>query len=178
MTKILFNPKTILPKFDEYLTSLGLKFEGVAIGGAALVVMEIIERSTRDVDLLEIEIPKPIASAAITFARLHGLSENWFNSGPVDVLQSLPSNWRTDLSPLYTGESLVLKTISRLNFIRTKFWAMCDRMRDLDDLVAMNPSDEDIEIAVQWVKPLDANPDWPRHVESMAQALKMRLQRD
>ena len=109
---------------------------------------------------------------------MHGLSENWFNSGPVDLLQSLPSNWRSDLSPLDTGESLVLKTISRLNFIRTKFWAMCDRMRDLDDLVAMNPSDEDIEIAVQWVKPLDANPDWPRHVESMAQALKRRLLRD
>jgi hypothetical protein len=51
-------------------------------------------------------------------------------------------------------------------------------MRDVDDLVAINPNDAEIEIAVRWVSPLDANPAWPKHVESMAQALKRRLDRD
>jgi hypothetical protein len=178
MKKTLFNPKDILPKFDNFLTLNELRFEGVAIGGTALVVLDIIQRSTIDVDLLERDIPEGIAEAARNFATLHGLSENWFNAGPVDIIRSLPHNWRADLEPLFTGDSLILKTLSRINLIRTKFWAMCDRMRDIDDLVAMNPSLEEIEMSVQWVKPLDANPDWPRHVESMALALKKRLYRD
>lgn len=177
MKKSLFDPKEIIPKFDEFLRTHGLRFEAVAIGGAAHVVLDIIQRSTRDVDLLETEIPEAIAQAASKFANIHGLSENWFNAGPADLLRSLPPTWKTDLQPLYTGESLILKTLSRLNLIRSKFWAMCDRMRDVDDLVAIDPTDEEIGMAVHWVKPLDANPDWPRHVESMEQALKRRLHR-
>jgi len=175
MNKSLFDPKEIISKFDEFLTSHRLRFEAIAIGGAALVVLDIIQRATRDIDLLETEIPEPIAKAAREFASMHGLSENWFNAGPADLLRNLPPTWKTDLQPLYAGESLILKTLSRLNLIRTKFWAMCDRMRDVDDLVAIDPCDEEIEMAVDWVIPLDANPDWPRHVESMAQALKKRL---
>ena len=53
MKKPLFDPKEIIPKFDEFLTSKQLKFHGIAIGGVALVVLDIIQRSTRDVDLLE-----------------------------------------------------------------------------------------------------------------------------
>lgn len=86
--------------------------------------------------------------------------------------------WRNDLQPLYIGDSLVLKTLSRLNLIRTKFWAMCDRMRDLDDLIALDPTAKEIAMAVQWVIPLDANPGWQRHVETMALSLKERLHHD
>jgi hypothetical protein len=178
MKKPLFDPKEIIPKFDEFLTSKQLRFDGVAIGGAALAVLDIIQRSTRDVDLLESEIPEAISKAASEFAGLHGLSENWFNAGPANLLRNLPSDWKTDLQQLYNGKSLTLRTLSRINIIRTKFWAMCDRMRDVDDLVAINPNDAEIEIAVRWVSPLDANPAWPKHVESMAQALKRRLDRD
>jgi hypothetical protein len=90
MKKPLFDPKEIIPKFDEFLTSKQLKFDGIAIGGAALVVLDIIQRSTRDVDLLESEIPEAIAKAASEFARERGLSENWFNAGPADLLRNLP----------------------------------------------------------------------------------------
>lgn len=81
MKKPLFDPKEIIPKFDDFLTSKRLRFEGVAIGGAALVVLDVIQRSTRDVDLLEEEIPEAISKAASEFASLHGLSEQWLNAG-------------------------------------------------------------------------------------------------
>jgi len=178
MKKQLFDPKEIIPKFDDFLTSKRLRFEGVAIGGAALVVLDVIQRSTRDVDLLEEEIPEAISKAASEFANLHGLSEQWFNAGPADLMRNLPSNWKTDLQQLYSGKSLTLRTLSRINIIRTKFWAMCDRMRDVDDLIAISPTDEEIEIAIHWVSPLDANPGWPKHIESMAKALRRRLNRD
>jgi hypothetical protein len=177
MGKLLFDPKEIIPKFDEFLTSRRLRFEGVAIGGAALVVLDVIQRATRDIDLLETEIPAAISKAASEFASKYGLSEHWFNAGPADLLRYLPSSWKTDLQPLYSGMSLNLKTLSRINIIRTKFWAMCDRMRDVDDLIAIAPSDDEIEIALEWVRPLDANPAWPKHAESMAHALRRRLGR-
>jgi hypothetical protein len=31
-------------------------------------------------------------------------------------------------------------------------------MRDLDDLIAIAPSDDEIDIALEWVRPLDSNP--------------------
>jgi hypothetical protein len=178
MKKPLFDPKEIIPKFDEFLTTNHLMFEGVAIGGAALVVLDITQRSTRDVDLLETEIPEAISKAAHEFANLHRLSEDWFNAGPADLLRNLPSDWKTDLQHLNSGKSLSLRALSRINMIRTKFWAMCDRMRDVDDLIAISPNNDEIEIAVRWVTPLDGNPGWPKHVETMAQALRRRLGRE
>lgn len=175
MTTILFDPKEIIPKFDEFLFSRNLKFEAVAIGGAALVILDVINRSTRDVDLLETDIPEEILKASKEFANAYGLSDYWFNTGPVDLLRNLPASWRNDLQPLYTGRSLVLKTLGRVDHIRTKFWAMCDRMRDLDDLIAINPNDQEINLAIAWVKPLDTNPAWPGHVDSMAKVLRQRL---
>jgi hypothetical protein len=91
--------------------------------------------------------------------------------------QHLPPDWRARVQLLYAGQSLHLSTLGRIDLIRSKLWAMCDRMRDVEDLVALQPDDHEVELAVEWVKPLDANPEWPRHVETMAQALLRRLGR-
>jgi hypothetical protein len=37
---LMFNPKSIAKKFDEFLDNNGLRFFGVVIGGAALVLLE------------------------------------------------------------------------------------------------------------------------------------------
>lgn len=178
MKEALFNPKEIIPKFDEYMTSKGLTFEAVAIGGSALAILDIVHRSTRDVDLLELEIPDSIQKAAKEFAANHNLSEHWLNAGPSDLLQYLPKSWREHVQPLYSGTSLKLKTLGRIDLLRTKFWAMCDRMRDIEDIIAMNPSVEELAIAIEWVKPLDGNPGWINHVDTVADALKKRLDHD
>lgn len=177
MLKPVFNPAEIIPLFDRYLSEGQLTFSAVAIGGAALSILGIVSRSTRDVDLLEPCIPEPIASAAKAFAKKHGLSTDWFNAGPSSLLHHLPADWRSRTQSLYTGKSLQLSTLGRIDLIRSKLWAMCDRMRDIDDLVALQPDDPEIELAVAWVKPLDANPQWPAHVDDMAVALRRRLDR-
>lgn len=171
----VFDPKVIVPLFDRYLTERGLTFSAIAIGGAALAILEIIARPTRDVDLLEHEIPKVIREAAQTFATTHALSEDWLNTGPSSLMQNLPPDWRKNLQSLYAGQSLNLSTLGRRDFILAKFWAMCDRMRDIDDLVAIAPTDIEIKFASDWAKPLDGNPQWPQHVENMAFALRRRL---
>lgn len=53
-------PRQIIEAFDLYLDGLGLRFEGVVIGGAALALMGVIERPTRDVDVLVPVVPPAI----------------------------------------------------------------------------------------------------------------------
>ncbi len=59
----------IIEAFDSYLARRGLHFQTVIIGGAALIAMGIITRTTKDVDCLFPEIPDDIKQASIYFAR-------------------------------------------------------------------------------------------------------------
>ncbi|MBK7537789.1 MAG: hypothetical protein IPI49_20925 [Myxococcales bacterium] len=45
-------PRPTIEAFDRYLLALGLRFEGVVIGGSALGLMGVIQRPTRDFDIL------------------------------------------------------------------------------------------------------------------------------
>jgi hypothetical protein len=173
----LFNPQEIVPAFDRYLSSHGLTFSAIAIGGAALSVLGVISRYTRDLDLLETEIPDAIRLAAVDFARQHNLAENWLNTGPSSLARDLPRGWRARVQVLFSGASLNLSTLSRIDLIRSKLWAMCDRMRDIDDLVALAPTEKELAKAAAWVIPLDTNPNWPAHVTANVLALKGRLGR-
>ena len=173
----VFDPKIIVPMFDQYLAARDLSFNAVVIGGAALGILEIIDRPTRDVDLLDAVIPGPVNDAARAFAVTNGLSEEWLNTGPSGLMQNLPHDWREHQQPLYAGKSLTLMTLGRRDFIFAKFWAMCDRLRDVDDLVAFAPDDSELNLATTWAKPLDSNPLWPQHVDNMASTLRRRLGR-
>lgn len=61
-------PRPTITAFDRHLAHLGLCFEGVVIGGAALALMGLVSRFTKDVDVLVPELPEPIANAAREFA--------------------------------------------------------------------------------------------------------------
>lgn len=175
MEKVLFNPQEIIPAFDLFLCQRHIVFSAIAIGGAALSILGIIHRGTRDLDLMEIDIPASVQNAARDFAKIHALSENWLNCGPSSLSRDLPREWQKNLQPLYDGKNLKLTTLARMDLIRTKLWAMCDRIRDIDDLVAMAPTADELNLAAVWDKPLDGNKNWPAHVDTAVDALKQRL---
>ena len=177
MKEQLFNPQVIIPAFDQFLGHKGLNFTAIAIGGAALSVLGIVSRHTRDLDVLAPAIPEGVQNAAVEFAHRHALSEDWLNTGPSSLTRDLPAGWQERTQPLYAGKHLELSTLSRLDLIRAKLWAMCDRMRDLEDLVALAPSDQEINLAAAWVIPLDGNPNWPDHVQVNVALLHERLRR-
>lgn len=62
------DPKTVLDAFDTYLTARQLRFEAVLIGGAALNLLGIVHRTTKDCDILHPALPPAIAAAAREFA--------------------------------------------------------------------------------------------------------------
>ena len=63
-----FQPNEIIASFDTYLAEQSLNFEAIVVGGAALALLGIITRTTRDVDLLTSPIPPIILRHAKEFA--------------------------------------------------------------------------------------------------------------
>ena len=167
--------KTLIPSFDEFLGKRGLRFEGVVIGGAALQLLDIITRRTKDCDVLTPVIPPEIKQASEDFATEAGLVSDWFNNGPASLLRDLPQGWQAHLRPIYQGTNLRLLTLGREDILRSKLFAYVDRGIDEEDVIKLNPSKEEINAVLDWVKDRDANPTWPEYVEMRINDLMRRL---
>lgn len=165
----------IIPAFDDFLNAEQLHFSGIAIGGSALAILGIIDRATRDLDLLTSPIPLPIQIASKAFAKTNGLDLNWLNDAPSELAKHLPDGWQNECVALFKGKAIELRTLSRLHLVYAKFWAMCDRERDYEDLLRIKPTADELEKAINWVKPLDGNEQWIAHVEASAQKLRLGL---
>jgi hypothetical protein len=92
--------REILVSFDRYVSERGLHFEAVVIGGAALNLLGVVSRMTKDCDILYPEIPKEIAEASRAFAieaRAQGetLQDDWLNNGPASLRSQLLPQWRS-----------------------------------------------------------------------------------
>lgn len=147
--------KEILEDFDEYLTQRKLKFEGIIVGGAALLIMDVVKRVTRDADILDPCIPENIKMASEDFAETYkkeDLDFNWFNDSAYAFSHSLPSGWRMRTEEIFKGKSLTFQTLGREDFLKTKVYAYCNRGADLDDLISLEITDEEIENSIPWVK--------------------------
>ncbi|NTV75229.1 MAG: hypothetical protein HGA66_13625 [Holophaga sp.] len=174
------NPGTTFPLFDRLLAERGLALDAILTGGAALALLGIINRETRDCDLLEPELTPELQEAARQFAteqsgQGHFLRNDWLNNGPSALVPLLPGGWRTRLQPIYQGRAIRLWALGRPELLLTKLWALCDRALDLGDCLALGPDLEELAWAEAWIVPQDLNPEWPQHVRSTLQDLAQRL---
>ncbi len=148
----------IIPLFDRYLSERGLVFEGIAVGGAALALLGLISRETRDCDVLEPQLPGAILEASTAFAQelgTHGviLRKDWLNN----------------------GQAITLWSLGRSELLMSKLFALCDRATDLTDCLALQPTMAELEAAVAWLVPQDLHPGWPHHVRATIDDLARRL---
>jgi hypothetical protein len=176
-------PRQTLEYFDDFLKARGLQLDAIVVGGSALVLIGIIDRPTRDVDVLHPDLPPQIAEASRAFAlqmRQRGieLADTWLNNGPSSLSKVLPEGWRHRTQPAFSGRALVLETLGRADLLKTKLFALCDRGTDLADCIAFSPTAEELEEAMPWVTLQDANDVWPSHVESTILDLRRRLAHD
>ena len=172
-------PTEIIPLFDTFMLERNLVLEAVLVGGAALALLGIIARETRDRDIIEPDLPLPILEAAKAFAtELSGagvvLHEDWLNNGPSQLGLLLPEGWRTRLQAVYVGRAIRLWAPGCSDFLLTKLFALCDRGLDLGDCVALRPTLEEPGEAAAWVVRQDANPEWPAHVQATLEDLGTR----
>lgn len=169
--------KDVLRAFDKHLADEGLHFEAVIIGGAALIVMDVVDRQTKDVDCLDPLIDARIKQASVEFAKRHPkfrLQPDWLNNGPSTLKTELPKDWTTRLRSIYRGKALDLSTLGRIDLLRSKLYAYCDRQTDLDDCIALDPTLAELVECFPWVCARDANPGWPDHVLTSFEILARR----
>ncbi|MEO8179705.1 MAG: DUF6036 family nucleotidyltransferase [Deltaproteobacteria bacterium] len=176
-------PRQTLEHFDDFLEARGLRLDAIVVGGSALVLIGIVDRPTRDVDILHPDLPSQIADASRAFAlemRRRGieLADTWLNNGPSSLSKLLPDGWRHRTQPAFFGRALVLETLGRADLLKTKLFALCDRGTDLADCIAFSPTAEELEEAMPWVALQDANKLWPSHVEKTIGDLQRRVRHD
>ncbi len=161
--------KDVIIEFDKYLESRSLKFAAIIIGGAALNILDISSRKTKDVDCLDPEIPEEIKTASREFSTKRSdlaLDINWLNNGPQTLKTDLPKGWRNRTQPLYHGQALHLHALGRDDLLKSKLFAYCDRTTpDFEDLRNLKPTIDELKNAISWVMERDTNPGWPTHVE-------------
>lgn len=171
--------QNLFEAFDKYLLNKNLEFSGVVIGGAALILMGVISRATRDIDFLHPTIPDEIKKASEDFAAAETqwkLDKDWFNNGPISLQKDLPSGWNMKIQSIFQGKSLQLFSLGREDLIKSKLFAYCDRTQpDFDDLLKIKPSAFEIDEAFEWVVNRDQNPMWSSHVLNSFSELKKAL---
>lgn len=169
-------PIEIIEAFDQFLEKRRLVFHAVVIGGAALNLLGVVSRETRDYDILDPKIPIEILRAAEEFSKSQTMLDlKWLNNGPDSLKKNLPKEWEKRLESLFKGKAIIFQTLARQDLLKTKLFAYCDRDTDFNDCIALNPSQKELHEALAWVQFQDANIDWPMHVKKQFQKLAQRL---
>ena len=177
---IPMKPRETLEAFDVFLEERGLRLDAVVIGGAALNLLGVVARLTKDCDILCPQIPDDIGKAAKEFAaarRLAGevIADDWLNNGPASLVPQLAADWRDHLRIVFSGRALRLECPGRDDFLRSKLFALCDRGLDLGDCLALAPTREELTNLLPWLDQQDGNPGWPAHVHDTLSDLGRRL---
>lgn len=145
----------------------GVPMSLVVCGGTALSALGLVMRTTKDVDVLGrvvetedgliiqkiTEFPGWLTEAANKVGRDFDLPENWLNLGPASQVESgLPEGFEERLVRRRYGKYLTIYFISRIDQIHFKLYAAVDRGEyHVQDLHALNPTQEEIERAAKWV---------------------------
>lgn len=150
-------------------------------GGSGLCVLELISRSTKDVDALALIVGnktlKPIEGfspemerAIAQTAHMLGLESDWLN-GEASVLleRGLPEGVleRAGKHTRHYGPCLTVEFIDRLDQVALKLYAAMDPLkgrRHEEDLVELRPTEQEILHGLKWLG------SWPSN-----EAFKKRL---
>jgi hypothetical protein len=186
-------------QLDEVLSALGQLLDAeqeavrlIVVGGAALELQGLVERTTRDVDViaraddelpLTLHPPEPLPAtltrAAARVARDFGLADAWLNT-------EIAAQWRGGLPPSITDDltwhhyggpqyGLHLGLAGRQTLVSLKLFAAVDRgprSVHFQDLCTLAPSDAELDAAAGWVKTQDASPGFPTLVDQVVARVK------
>lgn len=161
----------------------GERFELVVVGGAGLQALGLIERATRDVDIVALRsgedlekaepLPEGLQASRDLVARDFSLPEDWLNPGPAKTLDlGLPEGFLERLERRDYGGGLVVYLASRYDQIHLKFYAAVDSRgpgKHEQDLKALAPTEEELIAAARWSCTHDVS---PAHAETVTRALK------
>lgn len=158
-------------------------FELIVCGGSALIALGLLQRTTKDIDVVariangKIIDPEPLpgelVKTAAKLAKFSGLPADWLNTGPADLFRmGLPEGFAQRLVTRVIGANLICHYISRLDQIHFKFYAAVDRGGyHITDLLAIAPADEEIKQAAKWALTHDVSSGFREMLELLLKEL-------
>lgn len=148
-------------------------FELVVCGGSALIALNLVPRTTRDVDILALRSnsllisPAPLPNLLVQTARevqiALNLPDDWINNGPSAnegglFQMGLPDGLESRLTTKRYGEVLSVSFIGRIDQIYFKLWAAVDRGGyHIDDLLKLHPTENELVDAALWTMEKDVS---------------------
>jgi len=161
---------------ETILSALGEQFEEIAskpiellvCGGSALNFLGLVQRATKDVDVLayvnrntagEVSfisadpLNEKLIMASKKVARDFDLTKNWLNAGPASATDlGLPDGILKRGKTRQYGQRLTIHFMGRYDQIHFKLYAAVDQGagKHFDDLLALNPTPGELEQAARW----------------------------
>ena len=170
----------LLAELAERLTALGASYELVVVGGAALLALGIVIRTTRDIDVVAFDdgagltpadpLPAPLEQARDSVARDLVVEPNWLNGAASDIARfGLPEGFMSRVETRSYGPSLIVHFASRFDLIHFKLHAFIDRSdiggRHGTDLAALDPTPDELIAAGRWTMTHDPSPGYREMLE-------------
>jgi len=160
------------------------RIEVVAIGGGGLLLLGLIERATKDLDLVGLKLgdelvkpvplPPALSEAADDVAKLMKLSPGWLNAGPASMLDlGLPEGFLGRTSRREYG-GLVIYLASRYDQICFKLYAAADdspRGKHYADLKQLAPTPDELRGAAAWAVTHDSSEPFRQILDQVLAAL-------
>jgi hypothetical protein len=171
----------LLEALGEQLLAAGANFDLVVIGGSALLARGLVDRATRDVDVVAlaspeglrsaVALPPELVAAAERVARDFEVPNDWLNSGPAKLLRfGLPSGFEDRWETRTYGNALRVRWASRFDQIHFKLYAAVDRTgKHLRDLEALRPTSDELIAAARWSRQHDPSEGF---LSALIEALK------
>jgi len=147
--------------------------ELVVCGGSALILSGLIQRTTRDVDVVALirhgvlcapaPLPADLKRAIREVAEDLNLPDDWLNNGPSRdegglFQMGLPEGFANRLKHTTYGDRLSVHVIDRIDQIYFKLYAAVDRGGyHITDLLALHPTAEEIMQAAHWAMTHDVS---------------------
>jgi hypothetical protein len=177
---------------EEVLRTLGDVLEQrrqsagiLVVGGGSLLLLGLISRPTADLDVAGLvdgsryvrarPLPEFLQAAARDVAQLHELSPSWLNDGPADLLDfPLPEGCQDRVHIRHYG-TLEVHIPDRQDLVCLKLYAAVDlgpASKHFQDLLALRPSDDELDIAATWCSGTDGSNGFAADLEGAVNQLR------
>jgi hypothetical protein len=175
----------LLGALGEQLAARGERFELVVIGGSALLALGLVNRTTKDIDIVAIRaggdlesadpMPEGLVAARDLVARDFSLLPRWLNPGPAKLLElGLPDGFVDRLERRDYGASLTVYFASRYDQIHFKLYATVDEGgpgKHEADLRALDPTEAELIAAARWSRSHDPSPGYAEELRGALEFL-------
>lgn len=163
---------------EQYLQEVGSAYTDLngpyltigICGGAALLLLQLANRTTKDIDLLyPVTLPTAFEEACRIVGTAHKLSNDWINLDPKGLFEAgLPAGFYERAAQRTYGPNLEVQIASRLDQIHFKTYAAADRAGyHVDDLLNLAPTSEEMLTAARWCLTHDVSPEFRNILRSM-----------